>query len=80
MNKLDFRDPLQCVKSCFIFGRKLLLQMQNEHFTTTFCSKRSSGHKDLAEQMQNRVTTSLAQRAEELGTKQEQVSLSGVRF
>lgn len=36
VNKIDFRDPLQCVKSCFIFWRKLLLQMQNEHFTITF--------------------------------------------
>lgn len=53
VNKLDFRDPLQCAKSCFIFWRKLLLQMQKEHFTTKFFSKHSSGHKNLAEQMQD---------------------------
>lgn len=39
--------------------------MQNEHFAATVFPKHSSGHEDLAEQMQSGATTSTAPRAEE---------------
>lgn len=53
--------------------------MQNEHFTATVFPKHSSGHEDLAEQMQSGATTSAALRAEEPHIEWQQASPAAVR-